>query len=77
MNERRTSLARTGGRTPHVPAQTPAPQEAGPELDINLIQLTSDADGTVNTTEWMHKYFGHACGCGEGPSVPSFNDRKR
>lgn len=65
MNDRRLSLAKTGGRTPHVPVKTPAPEAAGPPIDINLIQLTSDEKGQMDTSELMHKYFGHACGCGE------------
>jgi hypothetical protein len=64
MNNRSQSLAKTGGRTPHVPIKTPAPEAARPPVDINLIQLTSDANGKVDTSQWMHEYFGHACHCG-------------
>jgi hypothetical protein len=60
----------TGGRTPsmtprHVPIKTPANKEAGPEFNMNLTQITSDDAGHVDTSEWMHKWWGHACGCGE------------
>lgn len=49
----------------HVPVKTSANEAAGPELNINQIQLTSDDKGQVPVSEWMHKYFGHACGCDE------------
>jgi hypothetical protein len=65
---RRKSLARTGGRTPSagiVPEKTHASQEAGPTFNMNLAQITSDANGKCNTSEWMHSWWGHACGCGE------------
>jgi hypothetical protein len=67
---RRKSLAKTGGRTPDagsrvVAEKIHASQEAGPTFDMNLAQITSDAEGKVNTSEWMHAWFGHACGCGE------------
>lgn len=67
---RRKSLARTGGRTPDagsriVPEKTHASQEAGPDFDMNLAQITSDASGHVDTSEWMHAWWAHACGCGE------------
>lgn len=67
---RRRSLAKTGGRTPSantriVAEKTLASQEAGPSFDMNLAQITSDAQGQVNTSEWMHAWWGHACGCGE------------
>lgn len=67
---RRTSLAKTGGRTPDagtriVGQKTPASQAAGPTFDMNLAQITSDGAGQVNTSEWMHAWWGHACGCGE------------
>lgn len=48
-----------------VPAKTPARDAAGPPIDINLTQLTSDAQGHVDTTEWMHGWWGHSCGCSE------------
>lgn len=49
----------------YVPKKTGARDPAGPPINTNLTQLTSDASGNVNTTEWMHSWFGHACGCGE------------
>lgn len=64
MNNRRLSLAKTGGRTPHVPVKTPAPKPAGPEFSTDSIQLTSDAQGNCDTSEFMHKFFQHACACG-------------
>lgn len=67
---RRRSLAKTGGRTPNaesriVPEKTPASQEAGPTFNCNLAQITSDSAGHVDTSEWQHSWWGHACGCGE------------
>lgn len=49
----------------YVPKQTGARDAAGPPINVNLVQLTSDAKGQVNTSEWMHSFFGHSCGCGE------------
>jgi hypothetical protein len=63
MNKRE-SLAKTGGRTPHVPVKTPAPDAAGPPFNVNLTQITSDEKGHVDTSEFMHKWFQHACKCG-------------
>jgi hypothetical protein len=63
---RRRSLIQTGGRTPRiVPEKTHADQNAGPTFDSNLAQITSDASGNVDTSEWMHAWYGHACRCGE------------
>lgn len=65
-NLRRRSLDQTGGRTPRiVPEKTPADTNAGPTFDSNLAQITSDGSGQCNTSEWMHAWWGHACGCGE------------
>jgi hypothetical protein len=50
---------------PYVPKKTPARDACGPPINVNLTQLTSDAKGQVNTSEWMHDWWGHACGCGE------------
>jgi hypothetical protein len=48
-----------------VPDKTPARDAAGPPINTNLTQLTSDAAGHVDTSMWMHDWFGHSCGCGE------------
>lgn len=48
-----------------VPRRTLANDPAGPPIDTNLTQLTSGADGKLDTSEWMHSWFGHSCGCGE------------
>jgi hypothetical protein len=48
-----------------VAQSTPASQEAGPTFNMNLAVITSDDQGNVNTSEWMHAWWGHACGCGE------------
>ena len=48
-----------------VPVRTGARDAAGPPLNVNLTQLTSDASGKCNTSEWMHGWWGHSCGCGE------------
>jgi hypothetical protein len=63
--DRRQSLAKTGGRTPRlIPTKTPANEPAGPQFDTNLVQLTSDDKGQIDTSMLMHKFFEHACHCG-------------
>lgn len=48
-----------------VADKTPARDACGPPINVNLTQLTSGADGKVDTSMWMHDWFGHSCGCGE------------
>lgn len=59
--------AKTNAKRPidYVPKKTPARDAAGPPINMNLTQLTSDASGKVNTSEWMHDWWGHSCGCSE------------
>lgn len=48
-----------------VPTKTGARYAAGPPLDTNLTQLTSDEKGQCSMSEIMHGWFGHSCGCDE------------
>ena len=48
-----------------VPDKCPARDACGPPIDTNLTQLTSDGSGKLDTSMWMHDWFGHSCGCGE------------